>query len=142
MKKTPTTFKSIAIRIIALALSLWLCVVGLVTWAVAEDYFHQIDTITKHFPDILNTARDYPVHEQEKFPGTAEARMIYIMSWPYLKLHTKQLFPFVRQQLPEQLSSDDWLWDQHDLLYGFDCSVIYFDENGEPKLDMLPIKKP
>ena len=40
MKKTPTTFKSIAIRIIALALSLWLCVVGLVTWAVAEDYFH------------------------------------------------------------------------------------------------------
>ena len=89
MKKTPTTFKSIAIRIIALALSLWLCVVGLVTWAVAEDYFHQIDTITKHFPDILNTARNYPVHEQEELPGSAEARMIYIMSWPYLKLHTK-----------------------------------------------------
>ena len=132
MKKKPTTFKSIAIRIIAITLSLWLCVVGLVTWAVAEDYFHQIDTITKHFPDILNTARDYPVHEQENFPGTAEARMIFIMSWPYLKLHTKQLFPFVRQQLPDQLSSDDWLWDQHDLLYGFDYSVIYFDENKQP----------
>ena len=132
MKKKPTTFKSIAIRIIALALSLWLCVVGLVTWAVAEDYFHQIDTITKHFPDIMNTARDYPVHEQEELPGSAEARMIYIMSWPYLKLHTTQLFPFVRQQLPEQLSSDDWLWDQHDLLYGFDYSVIYYDEDKQP----------
>ena len=132
MKMKPTTFKSIAIRIIALALSLWLCVVVPVTWAVAEDFFHQIDTLTKYFPQILNTARNYPVYEQEELPGTAQARMIYILGWPYLKLHTKQLFPFVGQQLPGELSSEDWLWEQHDLLFGFDYSVIYYDENMQP----------
>lgn len=132
MRKQPTSFKSVAIRIIALALSLWLCVVVLVTWAVAEDFFHQIDTITKHFSRIMSTARDYSAYNQEDLPGTSEAQMIYNLGWPYLKLRTKQLFPFVRQQLPKQLSSDDWLWDQRNLLYGFDLSVVYMDENGQP----------
>ncbi len=131
MKKKPTTFKSIAIRVIALALSLWLCVVGLVTWAVAEDFFHQIDTITEHYPQLLNTARGFSNDEQEQLPGSAEDRMIFNLDFPYLLLRTKQLFPFVRQQLPAQMSSDDWIWDQYDLLYGVDFSVVYLDENRQ-----------
>ena len=133
MKKRPTSFRAIAIQVTALTTALWLCFMILLTWAVAEDFFHQIDAkIRSHYSKSVVTRDPTDPDSAPELPGTFEVQMLERLNYPYLYLRdVKQLFPFVRPQMPGSMSSTDWLWDKWDLQYGCDFSLIYLDENND-----------
>ncbi len=132
MKKRKTSYQSIALRIISLALCMWLCIVGTMTWTVSEDMFRQVKSATLDW-----TRRGYPnrvtgEEELDALPGSMEQAMISRLWQPYYVLDVDRLFPFVLPQKPHVITSNDWIWGKWDLLFGCDFSVIYFDENGAP----------
>lgn len=132
MKKRKKSFRTIAVRVIALALCMWLCIIEVMTWAVSEDMFRQVKSTA-----IDWARRGYPnrvtgEEELDALPGSMERAMISGLWQPYLALDIDRLFPFVLPQRPSSYSDDDWIWGKWDLLFGYDFSVIYFDENGEP----------
>lgn len=132
MKKRKTSYKSIALRLISLALCLWLCIAGTVTWAVSEDMFRQVKSATLDW-----ARRGYPnrvtgEEELDTLPGCMETAMVSGLWQPYFAIDIDRLFPFVLRQQPKSYTDDDWIWGKWDLLFGFDFSVIYFDENGAP----------
>lgn len=132
MKKRKTSYKSIALRIISLALCMWLCIVGTVTWTVSEDMFRQVKSATLDWAQRGYPNRVTGEEELDALPGSVERAMISGLWQPYFALDIDRLFPFVLPQQPHIITSNDWIWGKWDLLFGFDFSVTYFDENGAP----------
>ena len=59
--KKHSTHRALAKRIITLALTLWLAGMGLITWAVAEDMYRQIES------DIRSYASSFYPHGRARY---------------------------------------------------------------------------
>ncbi len=126
-----TSIRSLNRRICALVLALWLVLLVLLTWAVAQDFQNQIhslaqdlasDRVTSHYSsDLSPTLSGYDSYQQIMHLGD-----------PYLWLRTEPLLPVVLPQLPNGYSSDDWFYGRWELLYGFQAATVFFDEAGNP----------
>ena len=132
-RNRPKTYKTIARRIIALTLSIWLVFMLCLTWAVAKDFQRQIEKLTKEM-----IAGDIPVHygghDQVVSQGSRNVQRIMQLGSPYAWLHTEKLFPFVMDQTPDSMGDDDWYWGRWELLYGFQPALIFYDENRKPQI--------
>lgn len=126
-KKRPKTFKTIAIRITALVLGVWLLSMLFLTWAVANDFYKQLDTQAQLI------SRDYHVHYgssfDESLPGYDDMIRMQRLGEAYYLLRTENLMPFVLPQTPDMYSSDDWFYGHWELLYGFQPAVIFYDQD-------------
>lgn len=128
-KRRPETFKALMRRVTVLMLSLWLVVMGILTYAVAKDFYLQMEG---QLYDYSNTrvshgfAEDYPADT----PGLMEATLIRTLGTPYSLLRTERLLPFVQPHTPQSWGSDDWIWGKWDLLYGYEAAVMYRDDEG------------
>ncbi len=130
-QKRPSSYPSIAWRVIVLALALWLCCMSIITSAVAQDMYRQIEGKTKQYLSAMTPELYYHEDYPKSLPGSLECGMLHRLHYPYMFLNLEQLWPFVLPQCPDGYSTDDWFWEKWDLLYGFEAAVIYYDENGE-----------
>ena len=125
-KNRPKTYKTIAIRITALVLSIWLIFMFCLTWAVAKDFQQQIETKAHELTALSNHIR-FSSHLDPEIPGYASLLRCMRLSDFYYYLSADQLFPFVLPQVPDSYGSDDWFYGKWDLLYGFHPAVIFYD---------------
>lgn len=131
-KKKNLSYRAMVARAVALGLGLWLMITGVLTWAVAEDMFRQIDMMTELWVKRMSTGRDIVKPDRYAgLPGAMEAELIENLGHPYVYFRLDSLFPFVLDQRPQFISSHDWLWGKWDLVHGYDFSVVYYDENAE-----------
>ena len=127
MKKKVETYTALKRRILALVLGGWMLFSVLLTWAVAQDMYNQLDAQL----DYLSVAIGHSI-DNEALPGAQEKAMYENLSYPYAFLKFDQLLPIVHPHTPNGVSSSDWLYGKWELYYGFDASVVYFDEEGKP----------
>lgn len=125
-KRRPTAFRSIAVRVICLALALWLVAIGLLTWAVAEDFYHQVEDLAyRTAGSAANTIKKLADGSYD------EISMIQNLRYPYYRFHFDSLLPIVVEPQPTH-SSDDWIYEKWDLRYGYEAAAAYYDTNGQP----------
>lgn len=126
-KKRPKTYKTIAFRVTALVLGIWLMSMLFLTWAVANDFYNQLDTQAQLI------SQDYHVHYGSNFdktlPGYDDMIRMQRLGEAYYLLRTENLTPFVLPQTPDMYSSDDWFYGHWELLYGFQPAVIFYDQD-------------
>ena len=127
VRNRPKTFKTIAIRVTALVLSLWLVFMLLLTWAVAKDFQNQIQHLTMQLAHYDNHTR-YHTDFDENLPGYQDLIRIMQLGEAYTWMNVDQLLPWVFPQRPSHYGSDDWFYGKWDLVYGFEPAVIYYDE--------------
>ncbi len=123
--------RSLGIRIGALVIALWLVLMVLLTWAVAQDFQNQI------YSGALNLLRAQAADREETeetTPGAESLMQIGQLGYPYIDLRPSALLPVVLEQTPGSYSSNDWFWDEWELLYGFQAVTVFYDEAGEPML--------
>ena len=125
-KNRPKAFKTIAIRVTALVLTLWLIFMLCLTWAVAKDFQQQIEAKAHELTALSNHIRFSSPLDPEN-PGYASLLRCMRLSDFYYYLSADQLFPFVLPQTPDSYGSDDWFYGKWDLLYGFQPAVIFYD---------------
>ena len=130
-KNRPKTYKTIAIRITALVLSIWLIFMFCLTWAVAKDFQQQIEAKAHELTVLGNHVRFGSQFDPE-IPGYTSLLRCMRLGDVYYYLSADQLFPFVLPQTPNSYGSDDWFYGKWDLLYGFQPAVIFYDENHNP----------
>ena len=125
-KKRPKTFKTIAIRVTALVLGVWLLSMLFLTWAVAKDFQNQIEAKAHELTVLGNHVR-FGSHFDPEIPGYTSLLRCMRLGDVYYYLSADQLFPFVLPQTPDSYGSDDWFYGKWDLLYGFQPAVIFYD---------------
>ena len=129
MKRKVTTFTALKRRVLALVLGGWMLFSVLLTWAVAQDMYNQLDAQL----DYLSVAIGHSI-DNEALPGAQEKAMYENLSYPYAFLKFDQLLPVVHPHTPNGWSSDDWIYGKWDLFYGFEATVVYLDKAGDPIL--------
>ena len=126
--KRPKTYPFLARRIIALGLSLWFMAMALLTWAVAEDMYHQVEAGATEYAYQYRIRRDS--EKLPELPGAMETTMIGDLGFPYYAIGIQELLPIVLPQTPfGGMSSDHWYWGKWDLVYGFEPAVLYADHD-------------
>ena len=126
-KNRPRTYKTIAVRVTALVLSIWLLFMVCLTWAVAKDFQNQIQHLTMQLAHYDNHTR-YHTDFDENLPGYQDLIRIMQLGEAYTWINVDQLLPCVFPQRPNSYGSDDWFFGKWDLVYGFEPAVIYYDE--------------
>ena len=135
MKKyRPEILTSIAWRVTALVLALWLVCMGFITDAVARDMYAQLDENAETFvqwhaqPRITFWVKEYA----QDLSGKDSIAMINAIAVPHNPAYFRiePLWPFVRDQFPGKVSSDDWYSSMKDLLYGYIPAMIYYEPDG------------
>ena len=128
-KNRPKTYKTIARRITALTLSIWLIFMLVLTWAVARDFRNQIqdkaEGLAGHHLRICYSGFS------SELPGCRDMLRIMALGDPYYFLRTDQLLPFVRPQVPDSYSMRDWIYGKWELMYGFQPAMIFYDEDRD-----------
>ena len=122
--------KMLSRRVYALGVGLWFLGMALITWAVAEDMREQVVEQSFEYASSLTTRRgnqDTPIN----FPGAMEADMIRAINEPYRCIHIQSLFPIVLEQIPSEMSSNDWYWGKWDLVYGMEVAILYSEIDGD-----------
>ncbi|MBP3701715.1 MAG: HAMP domain-containing histidine kinase, partial [Lachnospiraceae bacterium] len=136
--RRPTAHRALAKRIIALSLALWLTAMGLLTWAVAEDMYRQVEAQTQSYVSRFspNGRARYLDADSAKLPGAMEAQSIHIFGDAYGSLDLQQLLPIVRPQTPKKgYGTDDWIYGKWDLLYGFEVAEAFYDTDDNVILE-------
>lgn len=123
------SFPTIARRVTALVLALWLLAMGLLTWAVAAHMQEQVENQTRFYTTggSRNVTRDDDI--PQGLPGSMEAGMIDSLAAPYIWLSAflDPLLPIVTDY--DGVGTDDWIWGKWDLYYGFEAAVAYFSDD-------------
>ena len=119
--KRKKSFPTIARRIIALALALWLLVMLVLTWGVATDFARQMEANTRDYADSI-----WPYYnDEESLPGALEREMISDLGHTYNLPGLDPLWPFVLPGMPNSFGSDDWIWGKWDILYGYEAALAF-----------------
>ena len=113
-KNRPKSFKTIAVRVTALVLSIWLVLILCLTWAVAKDFQQQIEAKAHELTALSNHIR-FGSHFDSEIPGYASLLRCMRLSDFYHYLSADQLFPFVLPQIPDSYGSDDWFYGKWEL---------------------------
>ena len=123
-KYRPSALSGIAIRVIALTLALWLGAMGLLTWAVSRDFYHQLDKAAQNYVQLAsrNAALDYP-----DLPGEMEATMIRQLGYPYLWIGVDEVLPIMNERSEKNDYSPRLYPRRWDLHYGYEAAVEYTD---------------
>lgn len=128
MKCKVTTFDALKRRVMALTLGFWLLLMVLLTWAVAQDMYNQLDAQLKYASMAVGHS------QRDTLPGAREKAMFENLSYPYFLLRFHQLLPIVHPHTPNGVGSNDWLYGKWELFYGYEATVVYLDEEGQPAL--------
>ena len=121
-RRRPEAYKAMRARIIALTLILWLTCMGFVTWAAAAEMYQQILTQARTEISTGFGAADIPGQESHK--------MLSRIHYSY-HINLKSFFPFMLPQTPKSYGSDDWFWNEMELLYGYEPATVFYDESGQ-----------
>ena len=127
-KNRPKTFKTIAIRVSALVLSIWLLFMACLTWAVAQDFFRQME---EKMEDLAYRQVRYGTSYSQELPGYLDMLRVQRLGEAYTIARVDQLLPFVYPQMPDSYGSRDWFYGKWDLVYGFQPAVIFYDKNHQ-----------
>ncbi len=133
MKKTasaPGILPAVTRRLVWLVLLLWLPAMILLTWTVAGDFEFQLDRNAEQYLSLTRHRSAYA--DRQELPGAAEYGMIFSLRTPYWYCSPRSPMPLMLPAQPDSLGSDDFLWGKWDLLYGYECAVVFLDSRGEP----------
>lgn len=130
-KKRLTSYKEISIRIVTLALCLWLGMSGVLTWAVASDVEIQIQDELLDYVGSYSHKRTQMTQYKE-VPGAEYTSMVAQTTNSYWLIGIGQTLPIMLKQKPNSMSSDDWFWGKWDMIYGFEAYTRFCaDEDGQ-----------
>lgn len=127
-RKRPKTFQTIAIRVAALVLAIWLVFMLCLTWAVAKDFQNQMHEMAKQvawYNDHIHYGNGF----DDTLPGYNDLERFLRLGELYNILRPDQLLPIVYPQTPDHWGSDDWFYGHWELVYGFQPAVIFYDED-------------
>lgn len=127
-KNRPKAFKTIALRVTALTLSIWLLFMLCLTWAVAKDFQNQLNDKLRQMVYYDSPVR-YGTEYSADTPGYTDMIRIMHLGDAYSWLHVERVLPFVYPQRPSSYTGDDWFFGKWELLYGFQPAAIFYDEN-------------
>ena len=118
MKKRtkPSVFAYLARRIVIPVITLWLLAMGLLTWAVARDFYLQLEDSTRGW-----AATKYTSNKNSTMVLT---KMSYRPSYP----GAEPLLPILINQTANGYGSDHWLWGKWELLFGYQAAIRLTDE--------------
>lgn len=125
--------KSIMRRITALVMGGWLLAMALLTWAVAGDFYLQMESQVERYCTTghsIGMGKEYAGDLQ----GLAEIGAIRTTGSQYTAMHMKRLLPIVRPHLPDGWGSGDWIWGKWDLLYGYEGAVLFRNEESQTEI--------
>lgn len=118
-------FRSLAIKIALLVISLWLIFSGTLTWAVARNWKNDVQ-------EGLNTFLLSQHHlDSKSLDGQFEDSCIRSFTLPYQMIRSNQLLPFVLPHVPD-ISSNDWMYGKWHLVYGYEAAMGYYDKELNP----------
>lgn len=121
MKKAKTSlFSVVVLRVLIVTVTVWLLLMSLFTWAVAKDFYLQLENSTWRWVTS-------PVATQEsvnRLFSVAE-KMDYGFS---LYPNTENLLPIFYDLLGDSYGSRDWFWGNWELMYGYQAAIQITDE--------------
>ncbi len=129
--------RSLSIHIAVLVLALWFLAMGLLTWAVAQDFQNQIFNSAQYMTGVWSKM-PFGMDIPEDTPGFGSLQQIMHLGDPYRWLRAEPLLPIVLPQTPDGYGSDDWFWGKWELLYGFQAATVFYDEAGAPLNKLTP----
>lgn len=101
---------------------LWFAAMVLLTWAVARDFWFQLESQS----DMLYAALDLKDVED------SENQMVNNLSFPYTWVYAEPLLPIVLPESSSSYSSNHILYGKWELFYGYQAAVGYYDKEGQP----------
>ncbi len=123
--------RSLSIHIATLVLALWFLAMGLLTWAVAQDFQNQISDAAQYMTGVWSKV-PFGMDIPKDTPGYGSLQQIMHLGDPYRWQDAEPLLPIVLPQTPDSYGSDDWFWGKWELLYGFQAATVFYDEAGAP----------
>lgn len=130
MSKTKNflSYRQIAVRVITLALTVWIALSGFVTWAVAADMYRQIEL---QIPEYWTYGLGREVDEGSSgdVHGSVEFGMLWHISYARNVMRLERLLPFMLPYRNRVL--DDWIWKNEKISREFETAVLYYDESGQ-----------
>lgn len=107
-------------------LVLWLLSMGLLTWAVGNDFSRQLEVGVERW-------NQYASEKIEEGPlGYTEYKMLDRIMMGAYYLRTEPLLPIVMPQTPSSYGSEDWFWGKWDYVYGYQAAFGFYDHQGKP----------
>ena len=93
-KRNLVTYREIAVRVIALALTAWIAMSGFVTWSVAADMYRQIEL---QISEYWLSAGSREVHDgySKDIPGREEYGMLWNINFARDLIRLEPVFPFM-----------------------------------------------
>lgn len=123
-RKYTTVYRALTRRLVIPVMTLWLLSMGLLTWAVGKDFFHQLESGVREYLTYANDKYE----QAEEYPSKI---MLQSLGSPYLFLSPDPLLPIVLPQHPSSWDTDDWYYEKWELFYGFQAAAAYYDAQGE-----------
>lgn len=123
-RKYTTVYRALARRLVIPVMTLWLLSMGLLTWAVGKDFFHQLESGVREYLTYANNQYE----QAEEYPSKT---MLQSLGSPYLFVSADPLLPIVLPQHPSSWDTDDWYYEKWELFYGFQAAAAYYDAQGE-----------
>lgn len=122
-RKYTTVYRALARRLVIPVMALWLLSMGLLTWAVGKDFYHQLEAGVQRYLTYANNQYE----QAEEYPSKT---MLQSLGSPYLFVSADPLMPIVMPQHPSSWGSDDWYYGKWELFYGFQAAAAYYDSEG------------
>ena len=118
--------KALMRRFTALLLGGWLLTMGLITYAVAKDFYYQLyneyETLSRSGFGI--SSQDY----DPGLSGMAETGLIRTTGFYNYFTKASKLFPFQIDTFPESIGNNSWQYGKWDLLYGYEAAILYYNK--------------
>ena len=127
-----TVLKAAMLRAVALAGAFWLLAMSLLTWAVAEDMWIQVEKNVQDF--VLNPPGRQDMLESygAELPGDMEVNAMGMGVSLYPRFSPRLLFPLMSETwMHDAFRWDSGLWGRWSLVYGLDAAIVYKDTSGE-----------
>ena len=122
MKKRKTSlFSVVVLRVIIITIIPWLLLMSLFTWAVAKDFYLQLESSTWRW-----ASASYSAGNPEKQLISLAHKLDYGFS-PFPD--TELLLPILYDLLGNGYGSGDWFWGNWELMYGYQAAIQVHDED-------------
>lgn len=119
-KRKTSLFSVVVLRVIIVVLSLWLFLMSLFTWAVAKDFYLQLESSTWQWASL-----SYNSSNPERQLLSLARKMDYGFS---LYPNTELLLPILYDLHGSSYGSDDWFWGKWELMYGYQAAIQIDDD--------------
>ena len=118
-KHKASVFSVVVLRVVIITVAMWLLLMSLFTWAVAKDFYLQLESSVWRWASVSFNA-------DSTDPLYATALKLQYGSLSFTR--TEILLPVLYDLLGDSYGSKDWFWGNWELMYGYQAAMQLDDE--------------